>query len=353
MYKTVFILGAGASVDAGLPVMKDFLSKAEDLFNSNSLQPDEKNAFNEVLDAIYKLQGISHQIRNNLNNIENVFGLFDMGRMLAKLGEVSPDKIDQLFFDIQKVIGLTIDFNTKIITNDKGEQRIPGPIHTFIKFIDDVFLDENNCNASIITFNYDVTLEYAMQFYNIFPNYYINGKTNPGRLPLLKLHGSLNWATDNNGNLFDWNVRSILSRVGGFGGVKQFRLLVARHLFNNNSPFDFETTGPFLVPPTWNKGEYHLKIGKVWKKAVDFLADAQAIYVIGYSMPETDMFFKHLLSLATYSRTNIRQFWVFDPSPEVGNRFDKIISDGLRDAFAYHRKDFREAIQHIAKENHY
>lgn len=351
MYKTVFILGAGASADAGVPIMSSFLSKAEDLFNSAGLHVDEKNAFNAVFDAIHRLKGVSYQIRNNLNNIENVFGLLDMGRMLGKLGDVAPDKICQLFLDIQKVIGLTIDFNTAIKRRKENDFVLDGPTHRFVSLIKDAFFIIDSFETAIITFNYDLTLEYAMHYYNIMPNYFIDDISFPSRLPLLKLHGSLNWAADADGKLFDWEMGDIFNRIDFNNRVNRHRLIVARELFNNKSPFNFETSGPFLVPPTWNKAEYHLKIGRVWQKAVDFLADAQAIYVIGYSMPETDIFFRHLLSLATYSRTNIRRFWVFDPLPEVGRRFDKIVGDGLRDAFDYQQMDFTGAIDHIVKEN--
>jgi hypothetical protein len=47
-----------------------------------------------------------------------------------------------------------------------------------------------------------------------------------------------------------------------------------------------------LVPPSRDKSEYSEIMRPVWKRAVDALETATHICVIGYSMPETDAFFK-------------------------------------------------------------
>ena len=51
MSQTVFILGAGASRQAGAPLMRDFLDIAANLWKSGEVEQDEehfKNVFNQI-----------------------------------------------------------------------------------------------------------------------------------------------------------------------------------------------------------------------------------------------------------------------------------------------------------------
>ena len=85
--------------------------------------------------------------------------------------------------------------------------------------------------------------------------------------------------------------------------------------------------GPIVVPPTWNKSEHHKEIENVWQTAASDLAEAENIFVIGYSLPPTDHFFRYLFALGTASDIRIRKFVVFDPHVKlgVGERFKSIL----------------------------
>jgi hypothetical protein len=62
---------------------------------------------------------------------------------------------------------------------------------------------------------------------------------------------------------------------------------------------------PVIVPPTWNKTQYHKEIGGVWTEAAKHLSEAENIFIIGYSLPDTDQFFRYLYSLGTVGDTLI------------------------------------------------
>jgi hypothetical protein len=78
-----------------------------------------------------------------------------------------------------------------------------------------------------------------------------------------------------------------------------------------------------IVPPSWNKTEYADSVGHIWQEAARQLSDAENIFVCGYSLPETDVFFKHLFALGSVGRSLIRRFWVINPDPDgsVESRF--------------------------------
>jgi len=53
MAKNVFILGAGASKEAGAPLMAEFLDVARDLFTSGKIEkPQDRESFQKVFEAI-------------------------------------------------------------------------------------------------------------------------------------------------------------------------------------------------------------------------------------------------------------------------------------------------------------
>jgi hypothetical protein len=90
---------------------------------------------------------------------------------------------------------------------------------------------------------------------------------------------------------------------------------------------------PVIVPPTWNKTEYQGTLTNVWNVAAEQLSKARNIYVFGYSLPESDSFFRYLFALGTMGESRIRRFWVFDPSKTVEERYRNLIGKELAIAF--------------------
>jgi len=87
-------------------------------------------------------------------------------------------------------------------------------------------------------------------------------------------------------------------------------------------------------------------ISKVWKEAANELGDAENIFIIGYSLPETDAFFRYLYALGTVGEKPLKRFWVFDPDSTgvVEERFISLLGPGARDRFLFFEKRFSEAI---------
>jgi len=354
VYKTVFILGAGASADAGVPVMRDFLDKARDFYSANLLEEKERIAFSKVFQAVHELKGASFYSKLDLNNVETVYSAFDMGRLLSRLGSISPGKINELNISIQKLIGLTVDLSTKLSNHPNRPPTVQGPYHAFAQFLQQYWKSHKDEAPTIITFNYDVALEYALHTEHEPYEYCLNEEHIPNAIPLYKLHGSVNWGVDEkNGSIQSWEMKDILKANGTVQprNAKHSSLIVARNLQKRLKLPIAHLAGPILVPPTWSKGEYHARIGVIWQKAAKELSEAEAIYVIGYSLPDTDMFFRFLFALATHSESSIRRFWVFDPSETVKDRFLSMLGPGLRDEPRFHFEQckFGPAITYLKK----
>jgi hypothetical protein len=77
MSNVVFILGAGASKQAGAPLMANFLDVSTDLLRANRVG-ESKVHFERVFTAIGGLQAVHSKAQLDLNNIESIFTALDI-----------------------------------------------------------------------------------------------------------------------------------------------------------------------------------------------------------------------------------------------------------------------------------
>jgi hypothetical protein len=103
-----------------------------------------------------------------------------------------------------------------------------------------------------------------------------------------------------------------------------------------------------LVPPTWSKGEYHREIANVWARAARELEQARFIFVLGYSLPETDRFLRLLFGLGTDGRATLSKVCVFDPlANPVSDRFRAMLGPAALDRFDVYGQRFGEGLSTI------
>ncbi|MGC4074148.1 MAG: hypothetical protein QM760_16875 [Nibricoccus sp.] len=92
-------------------------------------------------------------------------------------------------------------------------------------------------------------------------------------MPLLKLHGSVNW--------------------GYLTGAKRGDAKLS--IFSSYTELLSAGGRPSIIPPTWNKNIESL-ISSAWSQAIQQLSTATRIIIVGFSMPETDQHFRYLLA---------------------------------------------------------
>lgn len=338
--KTVFILGAGASKPAGLPIMSDFLERARHI-QRNNRGSSEIESFNHVFQAI---DGKARSLHSKIllekrENIETWFGLIDMGLMIGKFGKQTREEIERLREDFITMISKTIELSGKFSPN-----ALPSPYGEFAQ----VLLDKtfSGLEFSFITFNYDVLLEFSLAGAGIKYNYCLNNSDNQQKsFAFIKLHGSINWGICPECHEIIPIAPQITSKNTG---KDQYRILQSGSILNTKNHCGKPLNPiPFLVPPTWNKANINQnKILNLWEKAAIALSQAEKIIVIGYSMPETDIFFKYLIALGLDSDSHIHRFYLIDPDPEVGQRFQKLMGPALpiltgdQGRFRHHQENF-------------
>ena len=80
------------------------------------------------------------------------------------------------------------------------------------KLIGDLERRKRKITSSVITFNYDIALDYAFGSLGHPIDYCISEAPARGSTPLLKLHGSLNWASCSKcGEIIPWYIGDFLN----------------------------------------------------------------------------------------------------------------------------------------------
>jgi hypothetical protein len=334
----VYILGAGFSRDANLPLINDFLVSMRDSHQwlLEQKRTQEAAAVEEVLKFRLNAASAAYWVNLDLENIEELFSL----------AAASQGDMDRL---IRTAIAATIDFarvtkpanrctllfkqtNVFAVRKERFPQWLnPQPLEDSIlhdqgKYSLDTYAfyvarllgmfrdGKPKGENTFITFNYDTLLEQALAELKLSLHYGFPSNPSGGSpqhpesghtvLPVLKLHGSVNWARQNTHEA---------SKV-----VKTYQ-----HVLD-------EGPEPDLIAPTWNK-RFGGNLRSVWETAVEQLSTATRIIIIGFSMPPTDTHFKYLLAAGLHRNVSLRQI-VF-VNPDSNNSLERRAESLLRKAY--------------------
>jgi len=317
----VYILGAGFSREAGLPLISDFLLHMRDSHEwlKQCGRNSEADAVARVLAFRLKAASAAYYVNLDLENIEELFSLAS-----ASLGRMD--------LDIRIAIASTVDFLRKTKPLEKcdifveSRSRVFQPLkhpawasHAKVGagshagrvgpfrltkyashvarllglFCGDVPKGEN----TFITFNYDTLIEEALGELKIPPIVgpgVIGAKQTASRgVPVLKLHGSVDWGWSK-----DLDGGSLVSSP------------------DHVTTMVDEDRSPLLLPPTWKKSFDGPLLAGVWSAAVEKLSTATRIIIIGFSIPPTDMHFKYLLAAGLEGNVSLRQILFVNPDAD-------------------------------------
>jgi hypothetical protein len=319
----VYVLGAGFSAGAGLPIMREFLSRMRDAADwcAEHGRDSEVEAIRSVLQFRLESSAAGYRVALDLENIEELFSLASaidpnglagqMQRAIAATlhfcattspslglqhrllvlgpGSTLSTRLDRDAWPVSAAqragyagdytpIGVP-DFQT-LLAALVGELSEPSPIR----------------RNTFISFNYDLLVEDFLARSNIGISYGIPSEQleaiapwhRPDGVPLLKLHGSVNW-----GHRKDAEQK-----------------LVAYPSYSDCVEHD---EVPLLVPPTWRKS-FTSQLSAVWSSALDALRTATRLVVIGFSMPPADQHFRYLLAAGLRDNLSLRRIVFIDPA---------------------------------------
>ena len=359
MSDTVFILGAGASQAAGAPLMDNFLDVAEGLRKRGQVG-NAAEAFKLVFDGLAALQQAQSKAAVNLENVESVFAAFEMARLLGRLGNLSSEQIEQLPLAMRRVIETTIEATVQFPVSEDHKITPPVPYSHLVRLVQEAISGSKSTpptpvlshllrTFSVITFNYDLCVDYAFDYRGIPVRYCLDPQESKDSLAVLKLHGSLNWGRCSacQRTVYWPLARFFLNRRFDLEGVASITLPLGSQMSEFKHCSSGTVDGPYVVPPTWNKSQYHESLETVWQAAASELSTAENIFVCGYSLPDTDQFFKYLYALGTIGETRLKRLWVFNPNKKVEDNFRSLLGQAVVSRFRFFDKTFEQMFYEI------
>lgn len=328
----VYILGAGFSVDAGLPVVKDFMQRMRLAYTASS--SDTARDIESVL--TWRLATASAALRCKIDpdNIEELFSLIAGAR--GQDGQSRDNKktmqhaiVDTLVFCsssnpcLKKTrLLLHKGYKKKISEAYLSDKRVNDrddqwdlPIYDAMATVLSGSIYPERSDAlpqrnTIITFNYDTVIEDAFERIGVKFNLGLNGAANLGvdsdyesnswepddnTTKILKLHGSVNWKL-----------------VG--------RSIVIKKKINSMRQ---DQSGQYVLePPTWDKDRNAEILQPLWNASIDSIRFATRIFIIGYSLPEIDMYFKYLIASGLAQNISLESIVFVNPAVNDPVQFD-------------------------------
>jgi hypothetical protein len=354
MSNVVFILGAGCSKECGAPLMADFLDVASYLHSIGEVR-DKAPHFERVFKAIGKLQAVHSKSQLDLTNIESIFNAFEIANTIGKLPGFETAEIPSVISSLKEVIVTTLEQTIKFPFRGSHISSAPQTYKQFTELLQHIINDATpKHTASVITFNYDIAIDVALHMARIGPDYGFDSGTSSGALPLLKLHGSLNWASKAKDNsVIPLKLQDYFTKysIQGFRETGTCSIPIGAQLqeyFSKHTDIEVKAE-PVIVPPTWNKTEHQQILSQVWGRAARELGEAEYIFIIGYSLTETDVFFRLLYALGTVSDTPLKKIEVFNPdnSAKIRSRFASLMGSGAISRFNYIPLGFSDSISLI------
>lgn len=208
--------------DAGAPLVRDFLDKAREFYADpdSALDVEERQQFATVFEFKREVARAREKFRIDLDDIEQLFGLVEMSQ---RLGSESPATRDATVYLIAKTLQLALQntsqrpavtvllkhgypgsFTKYTNRSASGGDSFETDIYTHFALLLSGQYDAPNKlssrSSTVITFNYDLVVDDALFHVGTRPGYELSGAAfdEPSEdvtvVPLLKLHGSTNWA---------------------------------------------------------------------------------------------------------------------------------------------------------------
>jgi hypothetical protein len=241
--------------------MKAFIDRARDYLTLGYFSDSEREDVGISLELYDALRAKFSITEEDVDNIENLLCLADLGRLVNK----SPiTKLSTPFLSdhVRRFIISVITKSVSVPGPNAAEWQGPddrGPLafKTLLRA-----LAYHGRGATVLTLNYDCLVEYACYCMGLPFTYDV--KHGQG-VEILKLHGSANWLFCSNPGCASENrvkvypIRHAVRRKGDRAGYLET---------DPKCPECRERLTPLVVPPTWSKDVDKDVLRQTWSRAV-------------------------------------------------------------------------------------
>jgi SIR2-like domain len=267
----VWILGAGFSRHAGGPLLNDLFSETAEYYFEDA-QPTHQAALKKI-GRLFRQKLPTPNIRETGRFWAHAEEFLEKIDQLAEMGE--PKALVEMFVDHCCDDSLKTPEQLRYYARSRICKEVDDYIHTipmdserlqpYIHWIKKLSKED-----VIVTFNYDTLIETVAKRANIEltlikPNSNRDSFSSRSSPALIKLHGSVDWSTNVEGNFFDMSS------------------------FNNAlSLFESPSFLPMIAAPGASKGRFVNQLNSFWSMAKTAICTAESIHIVGYRFPESD-----------------------------------------------------------------
>lgn len=335
MARQVFILGTGASASAGPPVMANFIDVAERLMQEEP-QGLQVEAFQEFFGTVIpRLRQLQINSRVKLGNIEQVCGLLEMADLVERLPLATTDEARALLRNLKIVLAETVQYTCRFSMKENRVMPTADYARLVALPLPPQFKRDRRGGRAFITFNYDLALDHALADAHQPVDYCLDETRPANATPLLKLHGSLNWARCPGClKIVPLSIMQLYETPGSFEMVDSGVHVVAcpdrafTAVPNCTCP---KSSGweRGIVPPSWNKGQHYGPLRRAWRTAAQEISEADQIFIIGYSLPTSDLFFRDLFAISLAGAERVKQITVVNRDGQISETIRALLADEL------------------------
>lgn len=139
-------------------------------------------------------------------------------------------------------------------------------------------------------------------------------------IPILKLHGSCNWG------YCPECQSSVYVNLDALGPGHKIETLAGQPQDRQTCPLHSADVPllprymPHIVPPTWTKWMGDPTTRHIWREAYALLNRCKKLFIIGTSLPDTDIHLRHLIRIAFDRGNSPEQVYVVNPVCEKERR---------------------------------
>lgn len=267
----VWILGAGFSRHAGGPLLNDLFSETAEYYFEDA-EPTHQA-------ALKKIGRLFRQKLPKPNTQETGWFWAHAEEFLEKIDQLAemggPKELVEMFVNDCSEESLKNPQQLRYYARSRICKEVDDYIHNIPVESERLqpymhWIKKLSKEDVIVTFNYDTLIEKVAKIASveltlIKPNSNLDcfsSRTSPA---LIKLHGSVDWSTDTEGNFYD------------LGSFNQAPILA------ESSP-----TLPMIAAPGASKGRFVQQLKSFWSMAKTAICTAESIHIVGYRFPESD-----------------------------------------------------------------
>jgi SIR2-like domain len=315
--KLVIFCGAGFSAYAGLPLMSNF----SDRLRASEVLGDRQSDFDAIQLECDSMGAFIGGSARNVEQLASFLGILELTRPSFEFKACKAYRRPKLARE------LVMEGMRSLVCQPVAHSRFVGRIRTLFDL-------RSQAEITFVTTNYDLLIEFAALHlsHNCTPSdpvwnaasrnvsgpQQLYSPWNASAVRLFKLHGSVNWFVDSKEE---------------FHAVSGADTTTEKWDMNLCLPAGV-AADPVMVPPSVLKPDLKKNLVEEWVGASDAIANADAIWFIGYSFPETDSYMRYFLASALCKNVKLTQLAVIDPNFRTSSIARNLFkSPSLREAF--------------------